>query len=207
MISRLLRFSLRQRVLILGLACLLFLAGLYAFYEIPIDAFPDVTPIQVMVVAQAPGQSPAEIERFITIPIEIQLMGIPGLVELRSVSKFGLMQATAIFKDTIDIYFTRQLVLERLIEVKHRLPAQVEPIMMPVATGLEEVYQYYLVLAHHPPATALTERQLMDLRTVQEWVIRPLLKGTAGVIEVNSLGGLVRQYQVVVDPAKLRKYA
>ena len=208
MISRLLKFSLRQQVLILGLAGLLFIAGIYAFYGIPIDAFPDVTPNQVMVVAQAPGQSPVEVESFVTIPIEIQLMGVPGLVELRSVSKFGLMQTTAVFEDSVDIYFARQVVLERLIEVKHRLPPEVEPMMMPVATGLEEVYQYYLALPNRTQATlAVSDPQLMDMRTVQEWVIRPLLKGTPGVIEVNSLGGFVKQYQIVVDPAKLRKYS
>jgi cobalt-zinc-cadmium resistance protein CzcA len=208
MISGLLSFSLRQRVLVLGLAGLLFIAGVYAFHEIPIDAFPDVTPIQVMVVAQVPGQSPVEVERFVTIPIEIQLMGVPDLVELRSVSKFGLMQTTAVFEDSVDIYFARQVVLERLIEVKPRLPARVEPVMMPVATGLEEVYQYYLALPNRTQASlAVSDLQLMDMRTVQEWVIRPLLKGTPGVIEVNSLGGFVKQYQVVVDPAKLRKYS
>ncbi len=209
MISRTLKFSLRQPVLVIGLACLLLAAGIHAYRKIPIDAFPDVTNIQVMVVAQAPGQSPIEMERFVTIPIEIQLMGLPGLTELRSLSKFGLSQITVVFQDAMDIYFARQLVLERLIEVKNKLRPGIEPVMTPISSGLEEVYQYYLAgpTGLDPIADPTADqRRLMDMRTIQDWVIRPLLKGIPGVIEVNSLGGFVKQYQVVVDPARLRKY-
>lgn len=208
MISRILRFSLHQRTLVIGLACLLLAAGIHAFYKIPIDAFPDVTPVQVMIAAQASSQSPVEVERFVTIPIEIQLMGLPGLTELRSTSKFGLAQITAVFRDDVDIYFARDRVLERLIEVKQRLPQGVEPVMMPIATALEEVYQYYLAGPAGAAADSTAdERRLMEMRTAQEWVIRPQIKGTPGVIEVNSLGGFVKQYQVVVDPIKMRKYS
>ena len=206
MIAAILTFSLRQRLLIIGLACFLAAWGLHAFQKIPIDAFPDVTNVQVQVAVQVPGQSPADVERFVTIPIEIQLTGLPGLVEIRSMSKFGLAQLTAIFQDDIDIYFARQVVLERLIEVKGRLPSGIEPVMVPVTTGLGEVYQYFLDGPDPGDRSDARAEQLMAMRTVQDWVIRPLLKGQPGVIEINSHGGFVKQYQVIVDPDRLRKY-
>jgi cobalt-zinc-cadmium resistance protein CzcA len=206
MIGRLLEFSLRQRLLVAGSACLLAAWGLYAAQKIPIDAFPDVTTVQVMIATQMPGQPPVDVERFVTIPVEIHLMGLQGLTEIRSLSKFGLSQITVVFNDDVDVYFARQLVLERLIEVKRRLPPNVEPLMMPVSTGLGEVYQYYLIADEDLPDGPARERRMMDMRTTQDWVIRPLLKGQPGVIEVNSLGGFVKQYQVIVDPDRLRKY-
>jgi cobalt-zinc-cadmium resistance protein CzcA len=207
MIASLLEFSLRQRILIVGLACLFAIAGLVAFQSIPIDAYPDVTNVQVQVLAEAPGLSPVEVERFVTYPIELQMTGLPGLVEIRSLSKFALSQVTVVFADDVDVYFARQLVLERLMVVKERLPEGIDPVMAPVTTGLGEVYQYYLDGA--PPdsvGSADRERLLTNQRTVQDWVLRPLLKAVPGVIDVNGLGGFVKQYQVLVDPAKLRKY-
>lgn len=206
MIGRILHFSLRQRLLVAACGGLLAVWGLYAAQRIPIDAFPDVTTVQVMIATQMPGQPPADVERFVTIPVEIHLMGLPGLAEIRSLSKFGLSQITVVFNDDVDLYFARQLVLERLIEVRRRLPPGVEPLMMPVSTGLGEVYQYYLVAEGDLPDGPARDRQLMDMRTTQDWVLRPLLKGQPGVIDVNSLGGFVKQYQVIVDPDRLRKY-
>lgn len=207
MIASLLEFSLRQRILILGLAVLLAALGLAAFQSIPIDAYPDVTNIQVQVLTEAPGLSPIEVERFITYPLELQMTGLPGLAEIRSLSKFALSQVVAVFRDDVDIYFARQLVLERMIAAKERLPEGIEPVMAPISTGLGEVYQYYL---EGPRATAtdakVAEAELTDQRTLQDWVLRPLLKSVPGVIDVNGLGGFVKQYQVLVDPAKLRKY-
>lgn len=206
MIARLIQFSLRQPAFIVGLACLLAAGGVSAFRAIPIDAFPDVTNVQVPVLTNAPGLSPIEVERFVTIPLEIQLTGMPGLAEVRSLSKFALSQITVVFRDDVDVYFARQLVLERLLEARERLPAGIEPVMAPVTTGLGEVYQYYLDGPVPGDSPAAAEAQLTDLRTIQDWVIRPLLKGVPGVIDVNSLGGFVKQYQVLVDPARLRKY-
>ena len=207
MISTLLEFSLRQRILVLGMACLLSILGVFAFQSIPIDAYPDVTNIQVQVLTEAPGLSPVEVERFITYPLEIQMTGLPGLAEIRSLSKFALSQITVVFNDDVDIYFARQLVFERMMAAKGRLPEGVEPVMAPIATGLGEVYQYYL---EGPRATAtdptVFEAELTEQRTVQDWVLRPLLKHVPGVIDVNGMGGFVKQYQVLVDPAKLRKY-
>lgn len=208
MIAALLDFSLRQRILVLGLAGLLSVAGLLAFQSIPIDAYPDVTNIQVQVLTEAQGLSPVEVERFITYPLELQMTGLPGLAEIRSLSKFALSQVTVVFQDGVDIYFARQLVLERMMAAKERLPQGIEPVMAPVSTGLGEVYQYYLEGPHaaeHDPQ--VIEAELTEQRTLQEWVLRPLFKSVPGVIDVNALGGFVKQYQVLVDPAKLRKYA
>lgn len=207
MIASLLAFSLRQRILVLGLACLLSVAGLFAFQSIPIDAYPDVTNIQVQVLTEASGLSPIEVERFITYPLELQMTGLPGLAEIRSLSKFALSQVTIVFNDDVDMYFARQLVLERIMAAKERLPDGLEPVMAPVTTGLGEVYHYYV---EGPHATAtdpmIVETELTDQRTMQDWVLRPLLKSVPGVIDVNGMGGFVKQYQVLVDPAKLIKF-
>jgi cobalt-zinc-cadmium resistance protein CzcA len=207
MIAALLEFSLRQRILVIGLACLLSAAGLWAFQSIPIDAYPDVTNIQVQVLAEAPGLSPVEVERFITYPLELQMTGLPGLAEIRSLSKFALSQITVVFRDDVDVYFARQLVLERIMATKDRLPDGIEPVLAPVSTGLGEVYQYYLEGLHaNDPDPMAVQAELTDQRTLQDWVLRPLLKTVPGVIDVNGMGGFVKQYQVLVDPAKLRKY-
>lgn len=207
MIVSLLEFSLRQRILIIGLACLCAVAGIVAFQSIPIDAYPDVTNVQVQVLTDAPGLSPVEVERFITYPIELQMTGLPGLMEIRSLSKFALSQVTVVFEDDVDVYFARQLVLERMMAVKERLPTGIDPVMAPVTTGLGEIYQYYLEGPHGAADDpALVETELTNQRTLQDWVLRPLLKGVPGVIDVNGLGGFVKQFQVLVDPAKLRKY-
>lgn len=207
MIASVLEFSLRQRILVLGLACLLSIAGIVAFQSIPIDAYPDVTNIQVQVLTDAPGWSPVEVERFVTYPLELQMTGLPGLAEIRSLSKFALSQVTVVFQDNVDIYFARQLVLERMIAAKERLPEGVEPVLAPVSTGLGEVYQYYLEGPRAKDSDpAVVEAELTEQRTLQDWVLRPLFKGIPGVIDVNALGGFVKQYQVLVDPAKLRKY-
>jgi len=207
MIAALLEFSLRQRILVLGLACLVSVAGVFAFQSIPIDAYPDVTNIQVQVLTDVPGLSPVEVERFITYPLELQMTGLPGLAEIRSVSKFALSQITVVFNDDVDIYFARQLVLERIMAAKERLPDGIEPVMAPVSTGLGEVYQYYVEGPHasasHPQ---VVEEELMNQRTLQDWVLRPSLKSVPGVIDVNGMGGFVKQYQVLVDPVKLRKF-
>lgn len=215
MIAALLEFSLRQRILVLGLACLSAVVGIFAFQSIAIDAYPDVTNIQVQVLTEAAGLSPVEVERFITYPLELQMTGLPGLAEIRSLSKFALSQITVVFQDDVDIYFARQLVLERIMAAKERLPEGLEPVMAPVTTGLGEVYHYYvegpsIKLRTGPDATEadpqVVERELTDQRTMQDWVLRPLLKSVPGVIDVNGMGGFVKQYQVLVDSAKLRKF-
>jgi len=207
MVARLLDISLRQRLLVIICAVMIGAGGFYAFRTIPIDAFPDVTSVLVQVVTKAPGLSPGEVERLVTYPIELQLTGVPALIEMRSLTKVGLSLITIVFDDSMDINLARQLVLERLLEVEEQLPPGAEPMLVPNSTGLGEVYQYYL---EEPSNTALTpeaQRQhLIDQRTIQDWIIRPLLKSTPEVIDINSMGGYVKQYQVLVEPGMLRKY-
>jgi cobalt-zinc-cadmium resistance protein CzcA len=207
MVSRLLDISLRQRLLIIICALLIGAGGIYAFRTIPIDAFPDVTSVLVQVVTKAPGLSPAEVERLVTYPIELQLTGVPSLTEMRSLTKVGLSLITIVFDDAMDINLARQLVLERLLEVEEELPPGAEPMLVPNSTGLGEVFQYYIESPSGFAADAEAEHQsLIKQRTIQDWVIRPLLKSTPEVIDVNSMGGYVKQYQVLVEPGMLRKY-
>src|SRR3990172_8144406 len=144
MIDKLIYFALQQRLLIMLAVIVLMAFGVYSFTKLPIDAFPDVTNIQVQIITEDPGRSPVEVEKLITYPIEVQMTGLPRMQELRSLSKFGLSMVTVVFEDDVDIYFARQLILERLIEAKGKLPAGVEPVMGPITTGLGEVYQYTL---------------------------------------------------------------
>lgn len=207
MVSRLLDISLRQRMLIVIFAIMIGTWGIYAFRTIPIDAFPDVTSVLVQVVTKSPGLSPTEVERLVTHPIELQLTGVPALTEMRSLTKVGLSLITIVFDDSMDINLARQLVLERLIEVKELLPPGTEPMLAPNSTGLGEVFQYYLDSPQGPLADEAARHQnLIDQRTIQDWIIRPVLKSTPEVIDVNSMGGFVKQYQVLVEPAMLRKY-
>ncbi|MDF0665702.1 MAG: CusA/CzcA family heavy metal efflux RND transporter [Nitrospira sp.] len=207
MLASILEFSLRQRVLVVALTCLLGAGGFYAFRTIAIDAFPDVTTVLVQVVTKVPGLSPAEIERFVTFPMELQLTGAPGLTDIRSLSKVGLSMITVTFRDDIDIYLARQVVLERILEVQELLPPGAISQLVPNTTGLGEVYQFYLEGPRdNQPGFVISEADLMERRTLEDWVIRPLLKGLPDVVDVNSMGGFVKQYQVLVEPGMLRKY-
>src|SRR6476620_2868289 len=206
--SSFLELALRQRVLVIALACLIAVAGIYSFRTIAIDAFPDVTTVLVQVVTEVQGLSPAEVERFVTFPLELQLTGAPGLTGVRSLSKVGLSIVTVVFEDNVDIYLARQVVLERVLEVQELLPPGATSMLVPNTTGLGEVYQYYLEEPHGGAGgAAVTEAELMERRTIQDWVIRPLLKGLPDVVDVNSIGGFVKQYQVIVEPGLLRKYS
>lgn len=189
MVSRLLDMSLRQRMLVIIFAMMMGMGGVYAFRTIPIDAFPDVTSVLVQVVTKAPGLSPTEVERLVTYPIELQLAGVPALTEMRSLTKVGLSLITIVFEDSMDINLARQLVLERLLEVEELLPSGAEPMLAPNSTGLGEVYQYYLEDTRGSARSEEAEHQsLIEQRTIQDWVIRPILKGTPEVIDVNSMG-------------------
>ena len=197
MIRALIHFSLEQRVLVLALTVLVAGIGLWALSTLPVDAFPDLTNIQVNIVAEAPGLAPAEVEQLVTFPIESAMMGLPRTEHVRSISKFGLSIVTVVFEDGVDIYFARQRVAERLQEVKARLPEGVEPTLGPVATAFGEIYQYTVEGKGY---------SLMELKTLHDWVIRPQLRTIPGVSEVNSWGGFIRQYHVLVDPERLLAY-
>ncbi len=205
MLKSLIRAALSQRLLVLVVAAALLGFGLRAAMRLSVDAFPDVTNVQVQVATEVPGRSPEEVERFVTVPLEIAMTGLPGLTEMRALNRAGLSLITLVFTDKTDVYFARQLVMERLLEVTPRMPEGVVPVLGPVSTGLGEVYQYTLV---HPDdgQRQLTPEELMERRVVQDWVLRPMLRSIPGVAEINSMGGLERQFQVLVNPDRLRHY-
>ncbi len=207
MIDRLIERSLRGRLLVLVGVVLLIGFGVWSFLKIPLDAFPDVTNIQVEVLSTAPGLAPLEVEKFVTYPVELTLRGLPRLSQLRSISKFGLSVITVVFEDGVDIYFARQLVLERLIEAREKVPQGIEIAMGPVSTAMGEIFQYTLEgPVPDPEDEAAQIERLTELRTAQDWILAPLLKSVPGVSEINSFGGYIHQYEVTADPDRLLKY-
>ncbi len=224
MLDYILRFALKQKLLMILGGVLLLGAGMFAWQKLPIDAFPDVTNVQVMILAEAPGLAPSEVERLITAPIEIEMGGLPKVKQVRSSSKAGLSQVIIVFDDDADTYFTRQVVFERLAGAKDKLPAGIEPEMGPISTGLGEIYQYSLESGFYCPqhtsefsrtegrcpqdgaAMVKSEYDLTGLRTLQNWLITPQLRRLEGVNEVNSFGGFVKQFHVVPNPDLLLKY-
>ncbi|MDH5446213.1 MAG: CusA/CzcA family heavy metal efflux RND transporter [Gammaproteobacteria bacterium] len=197
MLNRIISFSLAHRWLVLIIATGLALLGIYNFNRLPIDAVPDITNVQVQINTEANGYSPLESEQRITYPIETAMSGLPYLDYTRSVSRYGLSQVTVVFKDGTDIYLARQLVNERLSEVKQQLPSGIEPAMGPIATGLGEIFMYSV------NSTDAVKHDPMHLRTVQDWIIRPQLRQTPGVVEVNTIGGYTKQFHVLPSPDKL----
>ena len=205
MLEKLIALTLTRKGMIVFISLLIVVFGIYSAFNISIDAFPDVTNIQVEIISHADGLSAMEIERNVTYPIEMAMRGIPDLVQMRSVTKFGLSIVTLVFKDNVDVYLARQLVFERLGEAKESVPKGVEITMGPIATVMGEIYQY--TLEGKIPKDSLEKiNYLTDLRTIQEWVITPQLKNVPGVNEINSFGGYFKQYQVIVSPGKLLKY-
>src|SRR3954462_1416998 len=197
--------ALKQRLVILVLALCLVAFGVNAARHLSVDAFPDVTNVQVQVATEAPGRSPEEVERFVTVPVEIAMTGLPGMTEMRSLNKPGLSLITLVFEDDRSVYLERQLVMERLAEVREKLPAGISPVLGPVSSALGEVYQYTLD-GPNDGERPLSKDELVERRTIQDWVVRPLLRSIPGVAEINSTGGFVKQYQTLVDPVKLRYY-
>src|SRR5215218_2610773 len=189
MIERIIEFSIRHRglVVIATLAAAAF--GLFNYTRLLIDAVPDITNVQVQINTEAPGYSPFEAEQRVTYLVETAMAGLPRLEETRSISRYGLSQVTVIFEDGTDIYFARQLIAERIQEVKSRLPPGIEPTMGPIATGLGEIYLWTV----EAKADAVTPEGKpyggTDLRTIQDWIVRPQLKTVPGVADVNTIGG------------------
>lgn len=206
MINAILDFSIRQRwlviIAVLGMAAL----GAWNFTRLPIDAVPDITNVQVQINANAPGYSPLEVEQRITFPIETAMGGLPHLQYTRSLSRYGLSQVTVVFADGTDIYFARQLVNERIQQVKDQLPTGIETAMGPVSTGLGEIYMFAVEAkpgARNGNGEAISP---IELRTVQDWIIKPQLRTVPGVVEVNTIGGFEKQFHVLPDPAHLMAY-
>ncbi len=195
MLDAIVQFAIRFRVAVLAVAALVLVAGVVAVRELPIDAVPDVTNVQVQVLTDSPGLSAEEVEQYITFPVETGLNGLPNLQEIRSVTRGGLSAVTVVFDDKVDVWFARQLVLERLRGIEADIPPQFgRPELAPVSTGLGEIYQFVLRSDRHSP---------MQLRTMLEWEIGPKLRSVPGVIEVNALGGAKQQYEVVLNPARM----
>ncbi len=205
MLQAIVRAALKQRLVILVVAVALLVFGAIAAKHLSIDAFPDVTNAQVQIATVVPGRSPEEVERFVTVPVEIAMTGLPGLTDMRSLNKPGLSLITLVFADGRDVYFERQLVSERLNDVREKMPPGITPTLGPVANALGEVYQYTLKRADDGHR-ALTKEELVKRRTIEDWVVRPLLRSIPGVAEINSTGGYVKQYQTLVNPDKLRYY-
>ncbi|HYI92446.1 MAG TPA: CusA/CzcA family heavy metal efflux RND transporter [Bryobacteraceae bacterium] len=196
MLNRIIDFALDNRWLTLALLALMISGSLFVAFRIPIDAFPDLTNNQVVIITECPGLSPSEVEQSVTFPIESAVMGLPSTQGVRSISKLGLSTVTIIFDDDVNTWFARQMVNERVQEVRSRLPVGLEPSLGPVATAFGEVYQY----------TVEGPQSLMDRKTLHDWQIRFQLRTVPGVNEVNSWGGETRQYTVELDPISLRRY-
>src|SRR5512136_3275661 len=190
--------SLKNRLLVFLLTTALLAIGGRSLSLLPIDAFPDTTPVQVQINASVPALSPQEAEQQVTIPVELAVSGLPGLINVRSVSKFGLSQVVATFADETSIYRARQLIAERLQSVE--LPAGLErPQLGPIATGLGEVFHYVV-------RSTDTNRTPTELRVLQDWVVKPELRKVPGVAEVNTWGGFEKQFHVITEPQQLVKY-
>ncbi|MEY2632116.1 MAG: hypothetical protein RIR00_770, partial [Pseudomonadota bacterium] len=196
MLGNLATFVIRQRVFIQFMAIALAVIGFRALQDLPVEAFPDVQDVQVQVVTQYPGQSPEEVERSISIPIEREMSGVPKANQVRSVSITGLSVVTLTFADGTNDYFARNQVLEKLQTVA--LPQGVQPQLAPLATAVGEIYRYVLVAPPEMPAR--------EVRAIQDWLVRPALRRVPGVADINSFGGAVKEYQVRIDPRSLVRY-
>ena len=196
MLERLITFSINQRAFVITAMIALIISGWYAITNLPIEAFPDVQDVQVQIVTQAGGLAPEEVERKISLPIEREMNGVLRMSQLRSVSIFGLSVVTLTFQDNTDDFFARQQVLEKLQNVN--LPADAKPVLAPLTTAVGEIYRYIL-----EPAPGMTMEQVREL---QDWVVRPTLRRVSGIADITSWGGAVKEYQVRVDPALLKKF-
>ncbi|HZR82938.1 MAG TPA: CusA/CzcA family heavy metal efflux RND transporter [Candidatus Binatia bacterium] len=206
MLERILRFSIQRRWAVLLATLLMAALGAYAFQRLPIDAVPDITNVQVQINTAAPGFSPLEVEQRITFPVETALSGLPRLDHTRSLSRYGLSQVTVVFEDGASIYFARQLVAERLQEVKGKLPPGVEPEMGPIATGLGEIFMYTVEAIPGALSADGEPYDPTDLRTIQDWIVKPQLRTVPGVTDVNTVGGNVKQVLVAPWPERLLAY-
>ena len=201
MISRIITFSVKNKFII-GLFIFALIGwGAYSLSKLPIDAIPDITNNQVQVISLAPSLAVQEVESFITAPIEVAVANIPDIIELRSISRLGLSVITVVFEDKVDIYWARQQLSERLKEAEESIPSGLAQISLaPISTGLGEIYQYRLAVEKGHEK----EFNPMELRTLQDWVVRREMLGTTGVADINSYGGFVKQYEIAVNPERLR---
>lgn len=203
MFDQLIRFSINQRWLVMLLALGIAVLGVFNYLKLPIDAVPDITNVQVQINTVAAGYAPLETEQRITYPIETVMAGLPQLEQTRSISRYGLSQVTVVFKEGTDIYFARQLVSERIAQAKEKLPAGILPEMGPTSTGLGEIFMWTVETKAGALKADGTPYTPMDLREVQDWIIKPQLRNVPGVNEINTIGGFVKEYQVAPYADKL----
>lgn len=201
MLDNIIKFSITNKFIVGLMTLLLIMWGVWSATKIPIDAQPDITNNQVQIITRCPTLAGQEVEQLVTFPVEQSIVNLPKVDEIRSISRFGLSVVTVVFKDDVDIYFARQLVNEKLKEAEEQIPEGVgTPELAPVSTGLGEVYQYIL----HPKEGSEDKYSAMDLRTMQDWIVARQLYGTPGIAEVNSFGGLLKQYEVSIDPNRIK---
>jgi cobalt-zinc-cadmium resistance protein CzcA len=206
MLEALLRSSIERRWVVLFLVAAMAALGIWNYQNLPIDAVPDITNVQVQVNTEAPGYSPLEAEQRITFLVETALAGLPQLEYTRSISRYGLSQVTVVFEEGTDLYFARNLVNERLGRIKSQLPSGLEPVMGPIATGLGEIFLYTV---EAQPGAIQPDGSPYDstaLREIQDWIIKPQLALVPGVTEINTIGGFEKQYHVTPDPAALLRW-
>ena len=206
MIESMLRLAIARRYLFLTLTLLIIAIGSWSYQQLPIDAVPDITNVQVQINTAAPGYSPLEAEQRITYPVETALYGLPNLSYTRSLSRYGLSQVTVVFEEGTDIYFARNLINTRLGAIKDMLPEGIEPEMGPISTGLGEIFMYTVQAKPGALQQNGSPYDAMALREIQDWIIKPQLAQVKGVVEVNSIGGYNKQYHVLPDPLKLLNY-
>lgn len=203
MFEKLIQFSIHQRWLVMLLALGMAVLGLFSYQKLPIDAVPDITNIQVQINTVAPGYAPLETEQRVTYPIETVMAGLPRLAQTRSISRYGLSQVTVVFEEGTDIYFARQLVNERIQQAKEKLPAGILPAMGPTSTGLGEIFMWTVESKEGALKADKTPYTPMDLREIQDWIIKPQMRNVPGVNEINTVGGYAKQYQVAPNANRL----
>ena len=201
MINKIIDYSINNKFIIGLFTCALIVAGIWSIIQVPVDAQPDITNNQVQVITQSPNLGTEDIEQFVTYPVEVSMSNLPGVKEIRSISRFGLSVVTIVFEDDMGTYLPRQLVAEKLNQVKEEIPEGFgQPSMGPISTGLGEIYQYTLEVDEEYE----DEYTAIELRTIQDWIVKRQMAMVPGVVEVNGVGGRIKQYEVAVDPDELR---
>lgn len=201
MLNKIIRFSIKNKLAIGIMTLMLIIWGIYSLIQLPVDALPDITNNQVQIITKAPTLSSQEVEQFITTPVERSMSNLPDIVEMRSMSRFGLSVITVVFKEDVNIYFARQLITEKIRSAQENIPPGLGiPELAPITTGLGEIYQYTI----HPKKGSESKYSAMDLRTMQDWIVARQLYGIAGVAEVTGFGGISKQYEVAINPDRLK---
>ena len=200
MFKNIVRFSIQKKLFVALTTLFLFIGGIYSMLTLPIDAVPDITNNQVQIVTVSPTLAPQEVEQLITMPVEIAMSNIMNVTEIRSVSRFGLSLVTVVFKESVPTLQARQLINEQIQTVAGEIPPELgTPELMPITTGLGEIYQYVLKVAPEYK----DDYDAMELRTIQDWIVKRQLSGIPGIVEINSFGGYLKQYEIAIDPDAL----